>query len=88
VEIQPESLRSVSQALQELREPDTPETDRWLKSIAKDLSSSGNSNGAEIKAKKVGRLSFFGIGEGGPPDASERVDEFVGLAIDSAHPSS
>jgi len=23
------------------------------------------------------RLSFFGIGEGGPADASERVDEYV-----------
>jgi hypothetical protein len=26
-------------------------------------------------------LSFFAIGEGGPPDASERVDEYVGKAI-------
>lgn len=24
-----------------------------------------------------GPLSFFAIGEGGPPDASERVDEYV-----------
>jgi hypothetical protein len=28
-----------------------------------------------------GRLGFFAIGEGGPIDASERVDEFVGKAI-------
>jgi Ribbon-helix-helix protein, copG family len=28
-----------------------------------------------------GRLSFFAIGEGSPPDASERVDEFVGRAV-------
>jgi hypothetical protein len=68
--------------------PDTPETERRLKSIAKDLSSTDSSNGAGAKATKVGRLSFFGIGEGGPPDASERVDEFVARAIDSAHPSS
>ncbi|MDR0360409.1 MAG: hypothetical protein LBJ87_13225 [bacterium] len=26
-------------------------------------------------------LSFFGVGEGAPPDASERVDEFVGSAL-------
>lgn len=38
--------------------------------------------------KKVGWLPFFGIGEGDPPDASRRVDEFVGRAIDRRHPSS
>jgi hypothetical protein len=27
-------------------------------------------------------LSFFAIGEGGPPDASERVDEFVSASVD------
>ena len=26
-------------------------------------------------------LSFFGVGEGGPPDVSERVDEYVRRAI-------
>jgi hypothetical protein len=26
-------------------------------------------------------LSFFAIGAGGPPDASERVDEYVGKAL-------
>jgi hypothetical protein len=26
-------------------------------------------------------LSFFGIGEGGPADASERVDEYLGAAV-------
>jgi len=26
-------------------------------------------------------LSFFAIGEGGPPGASERVDEYVGKAL-------
>jgi hypothetical protein len=26
-------------------------------------------------------LSFFAVGEGGPPDASERVDEYVGKAL-------
>jgi hypothetical protein len=26
-------------------------------------------------------LSFFAIGEGGPADASERVDEYVGRAV-------
>jgi hypothetical protein len=46
----------------------------------------GNSNASE--PQKVGRLSFFGIGEGDPPDASERVDELVGLAIDRRHPTS
>jgi hypothetical protein len=38
--------------------------------------------------KKVGRLPFFSIGEGGPPDAARRVDEFVGRAIDRRHPAS
>jgi hypothetical protein len=27
------------------------------------------------------RLSFFGIEDGGPADASERVDEYVGRAV-------
>ena len=35
-----------------------------------------------LPAPAVGRpLSFFAIGEGGPDDASERVDEYVGQAI-------
>jgi hypothetical protein len=47
----------------------------------------GNANnGAVSKTKKRRRLSFSGIGAGDPPDASERVDEFVGLAIDKRHP--
>ena len=29
----------------------------------------------------TGRLGFFAIGEGGPIDASERVDELVGKAV-------
>lgn len=29
----------------------------------------------------AGRLGFFAVGEGGPTDASERVDELVGKAI-------
>lgn len=40
------------------------------------------------RPKKVGRLSFFAIGAGDPPDAARRVDEFVGRAIDRRHPSS
>jgi hypothetical protein len=28
-----------------------------------------------------GRLSFFGVGEGGPADASERVDDYVADAV-------
>jgi hypothetical protein len=28
-----------------------------------------------------GRLSFFAVGDGSPPDASERVDELVAEAI-------
>ena len=28
-----------------------------------------------------GRLSFFGVGEGGPADASERVDDYVADAM-------
>lgn len=32
-------------------------------------------------ARPEGGLSFFAIGEGGPADASERVDEIVGDAI-------
>jgi hypothetical protein len=34
-----------------------------------------------------GRLSFFAVGAGGPADASERVDEFVGEAIRRRHDS-
>jgi len=29
----------------------------------------------------VGSLSFFAIGEGGPADASERIDEYVATAV-------
>jgi hypothetical protein len=29
----------------------------------------------------AGRLSFFALGEGGSPDASEHVDELVGKAV-------
>jgi CopG antitoxin of type II toxin-antitoxin system len=40
----------------------------------------------EFPAPEGGRpLSFFGIGEGGPPDASEHVDEYVGRAIRDHH---
>ncbi len=36
----------------------------------------------QLPAPEPGRpLSFFGIGEGGPPDASERVDEYVRRAV-------
>ncbi len=31
---------------------------------------------------------FFAIGAGGPPDASRRVEDFVGPAIDRRHPTS
>jgi predicted DNA-binding protein len=30
-----------------------------------------------------GRLSFFAVGDGGPDDVSERVDDYVGRAIGS-----
>jgi Ribbon-helix-helix protein, copG family len=33
------------------------------------------------EAERGRRLSFFAVGEGGPIDASERVDEFVGGAL-------
>ena len=48
---------------------------------------SGN-GAAATPAKKVGRLPFFSIGAGGPADVSERVDEFVGRAINRRHPAS
>jgi hypothetical protein len=36
----------------------------------------------DLPAPEPGRpLSFFGIGEGGPADASERGDEYVGRAV-------
>ena len=36
----------------------------------------------ELPAPEPGRaLSFFAIGEGGPDDASEHVDEYVGPAV-------
>jgi hypothetical protein len=34
-----------------------------------------------------GHLAFFAIGEGGPDDASERVDELVRRSIDRRHAS-
>jgi hypothetical protein len=52
------------------------------------LESNGAGAGAVVKAKKRRRLSFSGIGTGDPSDASERVDEFFGLAIDKRHPRS
>ena len=40
----------------------------------------------ELPAPESGRpLSFFGIGEGGPADASERVDEYVGRTVRRRH---
>jgi hypothetical protein len=38
--------------------------------------------------KKVGRLSFFGIGESDPVDGAKRFDELLGIAIDKRHPRS
>jgi Ribbon-helix-helix protein, copG family len=35
----------------------------------------------------TGRLGFFAVGEGGPADASERVDELVSEAIARRRPS-
>lgn len=35
----------------------------------------------------TGHLGFFAIGEGGPIDASERVDELVGKAVARRRPS-
>jgi hypothetical protein len=70
------------------RLPDSPETERRLAAAEHDLEPSGAGNGAVVKAKKAGRLSFSAIGAGDPPDASERVDEFVARAIDRAHPAS
>lgn len=31
--------------------------------------------------RPAGRLSFFAVGEGGPADASEHVDDYVGAAV-------
>lgn len=39
-------------------------------------------------ARPEGRLSFFAIGDGGPPEASERVDELVSKAIGRRHDAS
>jgi hypothetical protein len=37
---------------------------------------------SHLPAAEPGRpLSFFAVGEGGPEDASERVDEFVSRAL-------
>ncbi|MGH7612365.1 MAG: CopG family transcriptional regulator [Candidatus Dormibacteria bacterium] len=33
----------------------------------------------------TGHLAFFAIGDGGPADASERADEFVGRAVARRH---
>jgi hypothetical protein len=75
---------------------------RALQAAEPDTGGAGGSSAAENGAastvqakrpkkkqpKKVGRLSFFAIGAGDPPDASRRVDEFVGRAIDRRHPAS
>jgi Tfp pilus assembly protein PilZ len=45
-------------------------------------------NGAGVKAKKVGRLSFSGIGTDDATDVSERFEEYLGRAIDARHPRS
>jgi hypothetical protein len=42
----------------------------------------------QLSSPAESRLSFFAIGEGEPVDASERVDDFVGRAIDRQHPAS
>lgn len=39
-------------------------------------------------ARPEGGLSFFAIGEGGPADTSERVDEIVGDVIGRRHDDS
>jgi len=40
-----------------------------------------------LPAPEAGRpLSFFGVGEGGPADASERVDEYVLRAVRRRRP--
>lgn len=41
----------------------------------------------QLSSPVESRLSFFAIGAGGPVDASERVDDFVGDAIDRQHPA-
>lgn len=33
----------------------------------------------------TGRLGFFAVGDGGPPDVSERTEEFVGEAVARRH---
>lgn len=33
------------------------------------------------RAATAGRLGFFAVGDGGPADVSERVEEFVGKAV-------
>lgn len=35
----------------------------------------------QVPERGTGELAFFAIGEGGPPDASERVDEIVREAL-------
>jgi hypothetical protein len=64
------------------------EADDALRTLIARRKNGNANNGADGKANKRRRLSFSGIGAGDPPDASERVDEFVGLAIDKRHPRS
>jgi hypothetical protein len=70
------------------RLPDTAETDRRLQAAEHELEPNTNGGPDVTEPKKAGRLSFSAIGAGDPPDASERVDEFVARAIDRAHPAS
>ena len=64
------------------------EADDALRTLIARRKNGAVSSAQAKEPKKVGRLSFSGIGEGDPPDASERVDEFVGRAIDRRHPTS
>lgn len=38
-----------------------------------------------VPAESAGPLSFFAVGDGEPDDVSERVDEFVGEAVNRRH---
>ena len=40
----------------------------------------------DLPTQEDGRLSFFGIGEGPPRDASERFDELVAAPVQARRP--
>jgi hypothetical protein len=62
--------------------------DDRLQAAERLLETNDSGNGAVVKAKKLKRLSFSGIGASDASDVSERFEEYLGRAIDQRNPIS